>query len=359
MRTRIQPDSRGIALIIVMLAITVLSILIAIFAKQMKVETKLAQNANSETELLWLGRSGVELARYVLGQQLAIGGEPYDSLNQKWAGGPGGSATSNSVLSGISLENYQLGDGKFSVKITDLERKANINIADEAMLQQVLLRMGVDASDYSTIVGSILDWISPNKDIHHIGGAGSDYYQNLNPPYYAKNAPIDDLSELLLVKGVTPEIYWGGTSSNHPPASFQQKLGRFDPNAPPPSYPFGLADVFTPISNGKININTASATVLQILPFVDEHTASEIIRQRSGPDGVDGTEDDTPFGNVGELVNVMSPQLVPQMQRICSVRSSTFEVQVNAEVGGYTRKFIAILARKSPKDVQILSFYWK
>src|ERR1035438_10780625 len=53
----------GIALIIVMISIMVLTILAAGFAYSMKVETKLARNANSEAELEWLGRSGVEYAR--------------------------------------------------------------------------------------------------------------------------------------------------------------------------------------------------------------------------------------------------------------------------------------------------------
>ena len=34
-----------------------------IFAYNMRVETKLAMNSNNETEMEWLGRSGVELAR--------------------------------------------------------------------------------------------------------------------------------------------------------------------------------------------------------------------------------------------------------------------------------------------------------
>ncbi len=47
------------------------------------------------------------------------------------------------MLANISLENNQLGRGKFSVKIIDLERKVNINIADQATLEQALfLRNG-------------------------------------------------------------------------------------------------------------------------------------------------------------------------------------------------------------------------
>jgi len=355
MKIGARQKQTGIALIIVMISITVLSILAAGFAYSMKVETKLAQNANSETEMTWLGLSGVELARYVLAQSLKC---PYDSLNQKWAGGPGSECETNGALGGISLENYELGNGKFSVKITDLERKVNINGADEATLEQALRLIGVDAGDFSAIGGSILDWIDPDNNTH-IGGTESDVYQSLDPPYYAKNKPIDDLSELLLVRGITPDIYWGGVSTNHQPAAFQTKLGVVRPGSAV-AYSVGLADLFTAISSGRININTAPFMTLQMIPSVDENIASEIIRLRSGPDGTDGTEDDTPFHNAGELINAgLSRQVVQQLSRFCDVRSRTFEVEVDVEIGTYKRQFFAILGRNSNRDVQVLSFYWK
>jgi general secretion pathway protein K len=325
----------------------------------MKVETRLAQNANSETELTWLGLSGVEKARWILAQQLTIAQEPYDSLNQVWAGGPGSMMTSNSVLAGVSLD-FELGNGKGKLKITDLERKVNINRADEPMLEQALRLVGVDAGDSSAISGSILDWIDPD-DNEHIGGTESDYYQSLNPPYYAKNRPIDDLSELLLVKGITPEIYWGSVSTNHPRAAlFRNQPGLASQDFGLLTYPVGFVDLFTPLSTGRLNINTASMVALQMI-LVDENVASEIIRLRSGLDGADGTEDDTPFRNAGELINVpgISRQAVAQLQRIFDVRSRTFDVQVDVEVNGYKRQFIAILGRNSPRDVQVLSFCWK
>jgi general secretion pathway protein K len=360
MRTATRNSSSGIALIIVMISITVLAILAAGFAYSMKVETKLAMNANSETELTWLGLSGVEKARWILAQQLTVAQEPYDALNQVWAGGPGSMMTSNSVLAGVTLD-FELGNGKGTLKITDLERKANINVADEPMLEQALRLVGVDAGDFSGIAASILDWID-RDDNTHIGGTESDFYQSLDPPYYAKNKPIDDLSELLLINGITPEIYWGGVATDHPRAAFfQNQPGFASHNAGVASYLVGFVELFTPLSTGRININTASFTSLQMIPFVDENTASEIIRQRSGLDGVDGTEDDTPFRNAGELINVpgISRQAVGQLQRVCDVRSRTFEVQVDAEVNGYKRRFTAIIGRNSPRDVQVSSFYWK
>jgi len=361
MKVSPQPRPRGIALIIVMIAIFVLSVMAAIFAASMKVETRLAQNDDHEQQLLWLGRSGVELARYVLSQQTSIPNEPYDALNQIWAGGPGGIGESNSPLIGLSLDNYPIGDGSVSIKIVDLERKVNVNTANPAALQQALTLMGVDADDIAIISDSIQDWIGPAGGARP-AGAESDYYQSLDPPYYAKNAPIDDLSELLLVRGIRdhPEIYWGGSATNHEPAAFQQKLGFLNSPFQAPAYPFGLVDIFTPISTGRININTADTNVLQMIPGVDDATAENIIKLRAGPDGVEGTADDTPFASVNQLVQAdLNPQLVTQLARVCTVRSFTFEVHVTARIGDYHREYVAILYRNTATDIQVLSFYWK
>ena len=357
MKIPAQTRPQGIALVIVMIAIFVLSVMAAIFVTSMKVETKLAQNAEHGEQLLWLGRSGVELARYVLSQQMSVPGEPYDALNQIWAGGPGSLAESNSPLAGLSLDQYQVGDGTVSIKIVDLERKVNINTANAATLQQALILMGVGADGISVISDSILDWIDPG-DNPRLAGAKSDYYQSLNPPYYAKNAPIDDLSELLLVKGIAdhPEIYWGGSATNHAPAAFQQKLGFVNSPFQAADYPFGLKDLFTPISTGRINVNTADENVLQMLPGVDETTAQNIIKMRAGPDGVDGTADDTPFTSPGQIAAAGAP---PGDANFCTVRSATFEVHVTARIGDDRREYTAILYRNSPNDIQVLSFYWK
>ena len=357
---RNKKSDSGIALIVVMIAIVVFTMLAAAFAFSMKVETRLAQKADNEQQLLWLGRSGVEYARWILSQEMSIPSEPYDSLNQKWAGGPGGPGETNGVLAGISMDNFPVGDGTISVKITDLERKANINTASTAMLQQTLTLMDAHADDISVVADSIQDWID-SDNLPRIAGAENDYYQSLDPPYYAKNAPIDDLSELLLVKGVTPEMYWGTSATNHSPANFQHpKLGFGTSPGEAPDYPFGLADVFTPVSSGKINVNTADVNVLQMIPGVDTNAAAAIIEQRAGPDGTDGTDDDTPYrnNNIGGVPGV-NPAAIPQINRFITTRSTTFEVDITAHIGDSSRQFVAILLRNTGTDIRVLRFYWK
>ena len=358
MRIRLSNShDRGIALILVLISVIVLAVLATGFAWSMRVEVKLARNASSERELEWLGRSGVELARYALGQQLLVSAEPYDSLNQKWAGGPGGLATSNSPLADLQLENVEIGGGRVTVKIVDCERKLNINMASEPMLQQALTHAGLDAAGAQSIAACIIDWLDPD-DATHVGGAEKEFYEGGKPSYVAKNGPIDDISELLLVKGITPEVLWGPSTTNRSLAAFQANAN--DGHLPPMEAALpaiGLADLFTPVSSGRVNVNTASATVLGALPFMDENLVQEIIRFRSGMDGMDGTEDDTPLRNVGELVNIIpNRQMVQSLMQYCDVRSRTFEVTVDAEIGSYKRRFIALLARGDPRSIQILSF---
>jgi general secretion pathway protein K len=250
-----------------------------------------------------------------------------------------------------------VGDGTVSLKIIDLERFANINTANAAQIQQALTLMGVAANDISVISDSILDWIQPGE-LPRVAGAKSDYYQGLTVPYYAKDAPIDDLSELLLIKGVTPEIYYGPNAPNHTPAVFQHKLGLVAAPGRTPDYLFGLKDVFTPFSSGKININTANTNVLQMIPGVDAATAQLIVDHRAGPDGIDGTDDDTPFPNINQLPGIgLNSQGIAQWG---DTRSRTFEVHVTARCGSASpREFVAILFFVSPADIRVVSFYWK
>jgi general secretion pathway protein K len=353
-------SERGIALVIVMISIMVLTMLAAGFAYSMKVETKLARNANSEAELEWMGRSGVEYARWVLANSLANPTQPYDSLDQPWATGSGSLGPTNAPIG--EVENpLNIGHGTVNWKITDLESKFNIN-ASEQILQQVLPQaltlMGVAAGEATPIVSSIIDWIDAD-DQTHVEGAESDYYHNLTPPYEAKNGPIDDISELLLIKGITPEIYYGGAATNYQPTYYSRQRNPFGQSADAvPTATVGLSSLFTPLSSGKININTASAEVLQLIPGVDPMIAEAIVGGRSGED--DGSGLMGPYRSVSQISRIPNLPLpmVGQIGQYCDVRSKTFKVDVTATLNSYNRYFTAILGRNSARDVQILSFYW-
>src|SRR5688500_15440188 len=201
-------QQRGIALIIVMIVIIVLSVLAGGFAYSMKVETRLARNSSFDSDVENLGRTAVERARYILAQHLRIPGEgAYSSLNQFWASGI---PSTNELLMDMLLENDELPRGRTVIQIIDLERKFNLSaIRDERfspILQTAIEAMGADPIQVPDIVESYLDWVDPddNKRLH---GAETDFHVDLNPaaPYVAKNGIMDDISELLLIRGMTPE----------------------------------------------------------------------------------------------------------------------------------------------------------
>ena len=351
MKITLSQPQRGVAIIFVLIAITVLSIMAGLFAFAMKVETRLASNSDKDEQLLWIGRAGMERARWILALE---GQVPFTDNNQIWAGGPGEGPETNGPLAGISLDHYPVGDGTVSLKMVELESKLNVNGADTPLIQQVLTTMGVNASDMSVVADSIQDWVD-RDDSTRPAGAESDYYQGLSPAYYAKNAPMDDISELLLVKGVTLPMFRGGSDTNRTGAAFQHHHLGFG-NAPgeTPDYPFGLKDVFTPFSTGKLNVNTADENTLTCIPGLDTTSVQNILKFRSGEGGTDGS---MAVQNLGQLQSVVGQQAMAQIGRYCTVRGSTYEVHATATIGDVSREYIGILFRNGP-NVQIVSFHW-
>jgi general secretion pathway protein K len=364
-----------------MITIISLTALVASFAISMSTEVRLAQNADNDVEMEWMGRAGIEMAKWALANKCPEQ-KGLDALNQFWAGG---NAPCSNGIPEISLKNVPMGHGHFSVTITDMERKWSINLVANSrnpqmeVLQKALNEVGItDAGLSSTIIDSILDWTSLNATTTRLNGAKDEFYTRLRPPYYCKNGPIDDLSELLLIKGITPEIYWGSNSTNHSVSAFQQHGGgpfgqpstsansSFRNRDEQPLYPVGLHDLFSPLG-GALNVNTASLKTLQLIPGLDLAAAQQIITQRAGPDGIDGTEDDAPIQNIGEIngMNMGGAPPVGQptqnLGAFIGVRSYVFEVRVDAEINGYKRAFYGIVSRAGAQGQQLkcVKFYWE
>ncbi len=62
------------------------------------------------------------------------------------------------------------------------------------------------------VIAAIIDWMDEDDDLEE-QGAETEYYMALDPPYRAKNAPVDSIEELLLVRGVTPALLNGSGTS--------------------------------------------------------------------------------------------------------------------------------------------------
>jgi general secretion pathway protein K len=315
-------DRNGVAIVIVLWVIMVLSLLISGFAFTMHVETQIAAYARKELKAQMLARSGIEVAKMqlLLHQQSATNAA-YDAINQDWA--------TNEDL----YVDHELGEGTFNVKVTDEESKMPVNTATELQLQRLMTLLNVDPSDGDIIVDSILDWREPG-DLHRLNGAKSDYYLSLLPPYQAKNAPLDRVDELLLIRGVTPELFHGTPATDK------------DPARP------GLADIFTAMSSGQINVNTAAPIVLQAMLGLNDVQVQAVLARRDGPDGIPGTDDDMPFQSVQEFIGTvgnLDTTAMPDVTALAAVNSSFFTIKSTGEVGGVKHTILATVRRDAGK----------
>jgi len=344
-------SNRAAALVIVMILVLAMAVMAGAFAYAMKVEARLASNTQSTPELEWYGRSGVEIARWILEAQRRIPGEgTYDGLNQFWAGGPGAFEAIDNPFVGMDLHLVPIGEGSISIQITDLERRINLNTATEPMLELALQVIGAGAGDAAMITSAIADW-RDRDDLEHLkGGAEKSYYAGLTPPYVPKDGPFDDVSELLRVRGVYPSLYWGSRLNASRPITRDRRqpisLIEADQTGA------GLVDIFTAISANRVNVNTATPAVLRVLMGGDENLARQVVQRRAGPDGQDGTEDDQPFRSAAEI-----PSGGINQATLFTTQSATFEVRVEARIGSARKTFVGIVRRGAGREGQIMLFH--
>ena len=210
----------------------------------------------------------------------------------------------------------------------------------------LLTNCGVDSQTTTIIAESVSDWIDDN-DTPKLNGAEDDYYMGLPPeqggPYHCKNHPMDRIEELLLVCGMTPEIFYGHDAQERSDVSV-----------------LGVGQFLTTLPFVKINVNTASTQVLQVIPGVTAEMADQLVRQRQGDDGVDGTADDKPFEEVGEIWSVwggtVSRNSARLMTRYLDVKSSFFTIRSTGTVGNVRKTILTTVFRGDDGSVSVITW---
>jgi type II secretory pathway component PulK len=229
------------------------------------------------------------------------------------------------------------------------------------MMNRILTQIGTDASEIPGVIASIQDWIDPDDEVRE-GGAESAYYQGLPHPYNAKNAPLDDIAELLLIKGVTPDMFYGAAATNHSQAYLGANSPAANNSSLRPNAPIvasGLKDIFTTASSGKLNINFATRDELMMLPLVDASIADQIL-ERTQNENL-STTGNFAWSSPTELLasTSLGNQGAGLVANYCTFRSSIFTITVDVHVGQSQRTYYAIVQRNSPRDIPIISFWWK
>ena len=205
----------------------------------------------------------------------------FDALNESWASQekafkniPLGEG-SFEVVCERADENVSAREEKIRYGVCDESARININTVPEQILKN-LLQVAVEKIPEGKAIEisqAIVDW-RDTDDAAMAQGAEAEYYHKLKDPYEPGNKPFESTEELLMVKGVTREI--------------------FD----------ALEPYITVYTAGRVNFNTASAVPLEALG-IQESLARKIIEFRQGADTQEGTKDDQVF----QLVESITPAL--------------------------------------------------
>jgi len=263
----IAASERGIALLMVFWVLTVLMVIVLSFSYMTRTESHATLVFKEGMEKKFLAEAGIErgiMELFYRNQNFSVEGSDIWKID----GTP---------------YTVQMEDGYYTIRIMDEAGHVNINSVSDIILKNLLLNVGVQAEEVDTIVDSIMDWKDPD-DLHRLHGAESDYYMSLPTPYKAKNANFDTLEELLLVKGVKPEILYGSGEKN------------------------GIIDFLTVNSiSSQININAAPKEVLMAIPGMTPELADGIINYRQSKEimGIQEIQ-----GILGENYITMAPYII-------------------------------------------------
>lgn len=214
LQTHVQ---RGMVLIIVLVVIMFLALGAYSFTDLMLTHQESAQLMGRQVQTRLLVDSGIEATRLFLSQPKAARIE---------AGGVFNNVTRFKGLTivpdedpreraGVCILAPNLNDSGnlagLRYGLEDESTRLNLNtlLVLEKQMEgsAVQLLMGLPGMT-EEVADAILDWIDPDDEPRMLG-AEIDHYSGLSPPYRPKNGPLDTVEELLLVRGITPQLLFG------------------------------------------------------------------------------------------------------------------------------------------------------
>jgi general secretion pathway protein K len=334
----IVSNDRGIALLITISISTILVAAALEYNRRARYEVHSTAAVRDRLTLSHMASSGVHAAMALLIKDK--GESAFDSLQEDWAN----PEKIEEILQEIPFEN-----GKLSVVISDELGKIQINALvqfpesrqfNEAQIliwERLLNGIGdgedlKEDSSPTAIINSVKDWLDSGDDEATTGlsGAESSYYETQDPPYASRNGPLADLNELLLIKGVTPELFYG--SQDRP----------------------GLAQIMTVHGMvagagtayhwpGRINLNTADAPVLAALLGTENQDLAKAIYDFRGEMAAEKDVHD--FSNPKWYKNIMGFGDVTLDDRLITIASDVFRIESTASINDRKSSAIAVVQR--------------
>lgn len=241
------------------------------------------------------------------------------------------------------VPSWQRDEGPRRYGMSDEEGRINLNgvsAADHQILKYLVLDAGFEKDTAETITASVVDWVDEDDQVFN-----EPYGQENDPakpsPVLIRNRKFENVQELLLIKGMTTEIF----------TAIENDLTVF------------------PQANGlTVNLNTATPRVLRSLirSFTGNRTNTEIsdadslaeklLRYRRGSDNLDGTDDDKGIESQDLRLNAREMSLMSQLEGYRTRVSNFLRMGIRAVDEESKVEYLAeaIISRQTGKVV-----YWQ
>jgi general secretion pathway protein K len=217
----------------------------------------------------------------------------------------------------------------YRVRLTGEGGRLNINwlVAGEnpvrvGILRRYLELKGVDLNERDRMIDCLLDWIDPDN-IPRLNGAEA------GDGYSPSNTLLTRIDEMKKIKG------WETFTATP-----------------------GWDDDFTLNSSGPVDLAWASRDVLRSIPGLSDSMVDRFLQLRAGPDGVDGTADDTQFKSMDEVRSTLglSPQQFQSLAPYVSFQDAVMRATSTGNSGD-VRRVVQMVFRRAGTAPQMIT--WK
>ena len=346
-----QPPSatgnrQGMALLLALGVITILLATALEFHRQVRTSLALTGVTRDRALLREIAHSGIHLAMAIL---LKDRNETEtDTLQEGWA---------DSEFLAAAVSELDFDRGKLTINIEDEMGRLQINalvkppqgrefnpkqlplweryldrlISDLKNLESDPPLEFPEETNTNTIINTVKDWLDGGDDDATTGltGAENDYYAEMDPPYTPPNSTMVVLPELLSIKGITPELFYGHgevPGMGHTMTVHGLSAGRADLTY-----------------TGKININTAGLAVLRaLLPAEFSDLAEAIDAYRRPSENGDEAADLT---TANWLQNIPGAGDINVDTELITFQSDLFRVNAVAGLDNMRETLTAIIQR--------------
>ena len=183
--SRPRPLQRGLALVMVLWLLVLMTVIASSHSKNIRTETRLAFNQVETAKARRLAEAGLNHA--ILEMLVADTGKRWNVDGEIYP---------------VSFEH-----GETRVAVRDVHGLVDINRASDALLEAIFAAAGVDERDERrALVDAVLDWRDPDS-LKHLKGAEDDDYLRAGLQWRARDGAFSSVEEFRYILGMTNELY--------------------------------------------------------------------------------------------------------------------------------------------------------